>query len=480
MGEASSSSGHQTPSGTVGKVLLNTNQLAVKKVEPYVFANEQSVTYDCGDIIAHSRNRCEVIVEFAANANTETVFNNLERQAGVQGVMVSHFENIVVAVVFKDRNRDVKFNGILKTVCKGRRSDDATARIIQLFRKAKSGHSNINIELKSDQTNEDGKIPDIKEVFKRLIEAKEQDLIEMVCHARKAKLYNEMTLWDRAILTYESKLTRWIQLKEEAVSTLRNIEKPGHHPHLRDFKKSVLLPLQGVHYDLNEGLRTISFIDAILKEEAPQKPPLMYSKTLIFVGNSQTGKSELLHALCRECCERAGMTKYSIGGSIDPLGILTKVGFMDSIAAIALHDFEMKSKGGQWLPAEEAKSMLYVKEDGHVTCRYHQAILPPFVPRFWAVNYGLFTNGQVDVGSWFRGNNLHGLDWLVNKDEDMLRRADQHNQAIARRAVIFRVDENLYAKKKRAATDLAAYAKWQEMMENAWKPTDSDDEESSD
>ena len=34
VGEASSSSGHQTPSGTVGKVLLNTNQLAVKKVEP--------------------------------------------------------------------------------------------------------------------------------------------------------------------------------------------------------------------------------------------------------------------------------------------------------------------------------------------------------------------------------------------------------------------------------------------------------------
>ena len=138
-------------------MILNTKQLAVKKVEPYVFANEQSVKYDCGDIIAHSRNRCEVIVEFAANTNTETVFNNLERQDGVQGVMVSHFENIVVAVVFKDRNRDIKFNGLLKTVCKGRRSDDATARIIQLFRKAKSGHSHINIELKSDQTSEDGK-----------------------------------------------------------------------------------------------------------------------------------------------------------------------------------------------------------------------------------------------------------------------------------------------------------------------------------
>ena len=174
------------------------------------------------------------------------------------------------------------------------------------------------------------------------------------------------------------------------------------------------------------------------------------------------------------------MTKYSIGGFVYLLGMLTKVGFMDSIAAIALHDFEMKSKGGQWLPAEEAKSMLYVKEDGHVTCRYHQAILPPFVPRFWAVNDGLFTNGQVDVGSWFRDNNLHGLVWLVNKDEDMLRRADQHNQAIARRAVIFRVDEHLYAKKKRAATDLAAYEKWQEMMEKAWNPSDYDDEESSD
>ena len=78
--EASSSSGHQTPSSTVGKVLLNTKQQVVITTEPYVFSNDVKMDFKSGDVIASSKNRCEVVVEFATTANTETIFNNLENK----------------------------------------------------------------------------------------------------------------------------------------------------------------------------------------------------------------------------------------------------------------------------------------------------------------------------------------------------------------------------------------------------------------
>ena len=116
---------------------------------------------------------------------------------------------------------------------------------------------------------------------------------------------------------------------------------------------------------------------------------------------------------------------------------------------------------------EEAKSLLYVKERAHIGARYHQAVFYELVPRLWAVNYGAFQNGEVDAGEWFRNNNLQGLELLVNMDEAALRAADSHTQAIGRRAVIFRIDEDLFASENAGATDAAAVELWQSHMHRA-------------
>ena len=74
-------------------------------------------------------------------------------------------------------------------------------------------------------------------------------------------------------------------------------------PHLvGNFIKERVLNLKGLHFEPREGIITTTLEDAISKQAGPNKPPLLYSKTLIFVGKPGTGKSELVHALCRECC----------------------------------------------------------------------------------------------------------------------------------------------------------------------------------
>ena len=156
-----------------------------------------------------------------------------------------------------------------------------------------------------------------------------------------------------------------------------------------------------------------------------------------------------------------------MSASIDPFGFMTKTQVIMELGAIALYDFEMKAKLNQWLSMEEAKSLLSVKERAHIGARYHQAVFYELVPRFWAVNYGAFQNGEVDAGEWFRNNNLQGLGLLVNMDEAALRAADSHTQAIGRRTVIFRVDEDLDEYAGAGATGATAIEMWHNGMVNA-------------
>ena len=378
---------------------------------------------------------------------------------------MSRFYNAVAALVFKDRNRELTCGGTLRAAQQGRRNDDTVLQMAQRFTMADSGHANCQLEWKTQVGAEE--MPDFEDVCQQILSIDEAGFRVMHANALKAKALKRMTPWDQAILTYTQDLKEWLRCKEDCDAMVVHMDKPGPKPHLNDFKLDVLLPLKGVHFETRTGIKTVTFEDAILKPESPNKPPLIYAKTLIFVGKPGTGKSELLHALCRECCQRFEKTKYGMSASIDPFGIMTKTQVIKELGAIALYDFEMKAKLNQWLSMEEAKSLLYVKERAHIGARYHQAVFYELVPRFWAVNYGAFQNGEVDAGEWFRNNNLQGLELLVNMDEAALRAADSHTQAIGRRAVIFRIDEDLFDSKHAGATDAAAVELWQSHMHRA-------------
>ena len=156
-----------------------------------------------------------------------------------------------------------------------------------------------------------------------------------------------------------------------------------------------------------------------------------------------------------------------MGASIAPYGLMTKSGMIKELGAIGLYDFEMKAKLNNWLSMEESKGMLYVKERAHIAARYHQAVFYELVPRFWAVNYGKDDRGNVDIGEWFVCNNLPSLGQLAKEDGEGLRVASSHDQAIARRAVIFAINEELFDQGCPGATDSAAIAQWQLDMVNA-------------
>ena len=127
----------------------------------------------------------------------------------------------------------------------------------------------------------------------------------------------------------------------------------------------------------------------------------------------------------------------------------------------------MKTKLDHWLSANEAKTFIYVKERAHIAARYHQAIFYQFVPRFWAVNYGTDEHNKLDISAWFRNNNLPGLGQLAKEDAEGLLAASDDDQAIARRAVIFAIDERLYNQGHQGASDTAAIEQWRMDMQNA-------------
>ena len=145
--------------------------------------------------------------------------------------------------------------------------------------------------------------------------------------------------------------------------------------------------------------------------------------------------------------------KYALSASIDPYGHMIIAGIMNDLGSIGLYDFEMKANRDR-LSMEEAKGLLYVTENGHVSARYHEAVFPENVARFWAINYGKDVQNKPDITGWFRKEDLHALVCLSEENYAHLEMLGSNNQAIARRAVIFSVNENFL----KGGTQSATYA----------------------
>ena len=254
----------------------------------------------------------------------------------------------------------------------------------------------------------DNEMPDFAEACEELSATDSAGFRELHANALKAKRYDRMTPIQDAILTYTADLKEWLACKEDAESMVFHMDNPGPH-FLDNFKRSMVLNLRGLHYETNRGIMRTTLKDAMSQAQAPGKPPLCYAKTMIFVGKPSTGKSEFVHGLCREFCQRRGKDRYAMSASIDPYGLMTKSGKMKELGALGLYDFQMKSKINSRLSCEEAKGLLYVKERAHIGARYFQCVINEFVPRIWSVNMGHDQHGEDDPSEWFRNEySAHG------------------------------------------------------------------------
>ena len=192
-------------------------------------------------------------------------------------------------------------------------------KVVQHFLSASMGRGNVQLQEKGT-TDE---MPDFDEACAELWKIDTAGFRALHANALKAKALKRMSPLQTAIVTYYTDLKEWVNCKEEADAMVFHMYKPRPH-FLNDFKRDTVLNLKGVHFEMRGGIQTITLKDAISKEQAPGKPPLLYANTFIFVGAPSTGKSEFIHGVCRECCQRRGKQKYGMSASIDPYGLMTK------------------------------------------------------------------------------------------------------------------------------------------------------------
>ena len=74
----------------------------------------------------------------------------------------------------------------------------------------------------------------------------------------------------------------------------------------------------------------------------------------------------------------------------------------------------------------------------------------------WSVNYGVDDRGNVDKTEWFTSQGLPALAALLKRDAAAINSGGEHDKAIARRALIFCVDENLFEVGAQGATTPSA------------------------
>lgn len=102
----------------------------------------------------------------------------------------------------------------------------------------------------------------------------------------------------------------------------------------------------------------------------------------------------------------------------------------------------MKSLMNSRLELEEVKGVLGVYESAHYRARWGQAVLPADVPRVFGINAGKTQEGAINHCDWFeKQNHMGGMAMLVRKDTEALKSASEHDQAVARRAVVFILDD---------------------------------------
>jgi len=390
-------------------------------------------------------------------------FRTIAQTTGVLGCIVADFNEGAYALVFKERNREFRACEECYSLCAARVSHTIVQAACALFLSAPHIRD-VELHRKGPAANEE--MPDFEDACELLKDTSLGDFSALHANALKAKRYKRCTPLQEALLTYPADLKEFMHAKQDAESMIFKATSPGPH-FLNNFKRATVLNMEGMHYENDGAIHITTLRDAISRPQSPTKPPLYLTKTLIFVGLAGGGKSEFMHALAREFCQRNGKACYGFSASIDPYGLMTKSGKMRDLGCVCLYDFTLTSRLDHLLGREEIKGLLYTKERAHVPARYHTAILYEWVPRIWSVNYGVDDRGQVDKTEWFTSQGLPALAALLRRDATAINSGGEHDKAIARRPVIFCVDENLFEESAQGATDAVGLEVWRAEQANA-------------
>ena len=248
--------------------------------------------------------------------------------------------------------------------------------------------------------------------------------------ATKEKMANKL---QRSLLIVHAEIKTWVDDYEKALEmscpTVAAVSPSQEFPY--DFPADVTKKV-GWHWDAT----TKDFVDITLTDYV--NTTIYQEKTLLVIGDAGGGKSNLLHAVGRRFGRHFAKDRYLYAKSLDPCGVLTKSGEMHGYGMFIFTDCDLVSLQNSRLSEEHVKGLFRVYEPAHYMARYGQAILPPGIPRGFAVNYGENEDGTIDYADWAKQqHHCESLIPLINKDRVALRKLANKHIALARSCVVF-------------------------------------------
>jgi hypothetical protein len=208
----------------------------------------------------------------------------------------------------------------------------------------------------------------------------------------------------------------------------------------RDFRANIR-SLVGVRWDPYSS----TALDITLEDAIDGQDNWCFRCALIFVGRPGMGKTTLVRAIAQELTDRVGKDSFAESTSLDPFGLLTKLGGCARLGAIAVSDFDMMTLMNEKMSDADAVGLFNVEDGASYKCRYHPAQFEKNVPRLFAVNPTVNANTlATEWGGWFIEQRLPILDCLVRRDLAGIATYGDVHKALLRRVIIFTVDTPLF------------------------------------
>lgn len=341
--------------------------------------------------------------------------------------------------------RGVDFNGVAAQVrwfsFRGKVTNDETLKVAEsIFKDGRTVYGNLSITETAAATAGEYTMSELKA---RFMYYTKEELSTFLGDAKLNKAGGRATGLEIAVLTVAQELRTFVSDMNEAMVLVQKVNAPSARRIPDDFKPDVM-QLTGVIWNYIDGRLEDFTLDKWLNELNLHN---YMRTTLVLVGKSGCGKSELALAIARELSQRHDRERFAFVKNLDAVGRLTMAGITSQLGAMVFADFDLKARlQSQPLEIEEVKAMLDPCESGGYNCRYHDAILEKWCPRIWTINSATQAGGGgEDYGAWFKKQqHASSLDAMVKRDTAWLASAGADAIGVARRAFIVKIEAPVF------------------------------------
>jgi len=411
-------------------------------------AEGQQTAFRVGAKIKDGKSRWFVVLK---STGTVAELFNAAKDLG-DGVLVASSEAGAIALLHKGYDDRIETEGIeiFNPLQSGRMAAAKTQEVFESFAKAaKIG----NMRLRESKGIESMPFED---VMKEIGSKKPLELIAWLANASQAVKDDTASKLQASAIKTEKYVNKYIKAAEQSHACMYDA-KGGDYTYPSSFLDSVK-ELTCIGYDdRSESISRVALDKAL-------HSIIYLNKAFFVVGKSGAGKTNLVEAIAQMLSLRHQFEKYYSGKAIDPLGTLTKSGAMQQIGCLILHDFMLKTMKNVDIDHEGIKSLVGVGEVGKIPARWHQIILPKWLPRLFAINSGK----DGDFAHWFKKQkNAQSLVNLCDEKASEIANMSEDDIAIARRSIIIKVPDYLFEKKEDAEETGADWEYYKSAMARA-------------